>query len=87
MFRTMTMICALAFLSACGDGVDKTCLPKGEVGTVVRTGATEGYRFVTIKRSNGEEVTCTGKTTTVLLREGDSVDGQTLTRADASRKP
>lgn len=86
MIRITTAICSLALLSGCG-GADTACLPKGEKGVVVRTGNTEGYRFATIRRSNGEEVTCTGKTTTVVLQEGDEVDGQTLTKADATKKP
>jgi hypothetical protein len=84
MIRITTSLCALALLSGCGG--DTNCLPKGEKGIVLRTGNAEGYRFATIRRSNGEEVTCTGKTTTVVLQEGDEIDGATLTRADATKK-
>jgi hypothetical protein len=72
-------------LSSCGGG-GKACLPQGEKAVVLRTGSAEGYRYVTVRRSNGEEVTCTGKNTPSLLQEGDEIDGWTLTRADATRR-
>lgn len=81
---TIILLCAGGVaLSACSDP-KKMCLPKGEKGTVLRTGSAEGYRFATIRRENGDEVTCTGKTSTVVLQPGDVIDGQNLTRASAT---
>lgn len=77
---------AAAILSGCGSKGD-LCLPKGEKAIVLRTGDAEGYRFVTLKRSNGEEVTCTGKNTPLTLQPGDEIDGWTMTRADATKRP
>lgn len=76
---------AMAGVTACGDRKEQ-CLPDGEKGTVLRTGSYEGLRYVTIKRGNGEEVTCSGKNTPVILQEGDKVDGSTLTKTSATKK-
>ena len=84
MKRAIAMLTALCALTACG-GRDNACLPKGEKATVLRTGEAEGYRFVTMRRSNGEEVTCTGKNTPLVMSPGDVVDGWTLDKADAAK--
>ncbi len=88
MTRTGTIIAAAAVsLIATGcSSRDTSCLPTGEKAVVLRSGTAEGYRFVTVRRKNGEEVTCTGKNTPALLQEGDEIDGATLTRADATHK-
>lgn len=85
---TKTIIAALAASLIAGgcSSSDNACLPPGEKATVIRSGTTEGYRFVTVKRANGEEVTCTGKNTPVLLQAGDEIDGATLTKANATKK-
>jgi len=83
---TLALAALTATLASCG-GDGNACLPKGEKAIVVRSGTAEGYRFVTLRRSNGEEVSCTGKNTPSLMQEGDEVDGWTLTRADATKKP
>lgn len=84
MNRSFAMLIALCALSACG-GKDNACLPKGEKATVLRSGETEGFRYVTMRRTNGEEVTCTGKNTPLVTQPGDQIDGWTLERADAAR--
>lgn len=75
----------LSALTACGSKDETACLPKGEKGIVMRTGEAEGYRFVTIRRENGEQVTCTGKNTPMAVVEGDEIDGSTMTRADPTK--
>lgn len=81
----VTTFAVAAFcLASCGGSKD-ACLPQGEKAIVLRTGTAEGYRFVTMRRTNGEEVTCTGKNTPVILQPGDEIDGWTLTRADATK--
>lgn len=81
-----TALGAAIGLAACSGNDSNMCLPKGEKGVVLRSGTDEGFRYVTIKRANGEEVTCTGKSMPALLQEGDEVDGWTMTRVDATKK-
>lgn len=85
MKRTLAALVLIAATAGCGGKDSKLCLPTGEKGIVLRSGTTEGYRFVTLKRANGEEVTCTGKNTPTLMQPGDEVDGWTLTRAHAGK--
>ena len=85
--HSILALCVLSMgMASCGSD-EQACLPEGEKATVLRAGEAEGYRYVTLKRTNGEEVTCTGKNTPVMLQPGDEVDGWTMTRADATKAP
>lgn len=77
---------ASVLLAGCGSGEDM-CLPRGEKATVIRKGNEDGQRFVTLERSNGEEVTCIGDNTPVMLSVGDEIDGWTMRKADATKAP
>lgn len=82
----MLAIATLPTLGSCGFiKHGQPCLPEGERATVLRKGADGGERFVTLKRSNGEEVTCLGDNSPQFMQDGDVVDGWTLTRADATK--
>jgi len=80
-------LAAATVLGGCSGSGKKACLPQGEKATVLRKGSDQGQLYVTLKRSNGEEVTCLGDSTPVLLSEGDVVDGWTMTRADPTKAP
>lgn len=71
-------------LAGCGDR-EESCLPQGETAEVIRKGTDDGQRYVTLKRDNGEQVTCIGDTTPVLLSVGDRIDGWTMRKADATK--
>lgn len=83
---TIIVLAATTLLAGCG-GRNRDCLPQGERAIVIRKGTDDGQRFVTLRRRNGEEVTCVGKNTPVLLTVGDEIDGWTMQRADATRAP
>lgn len=86
MHATVALMTLTWTLASCGPKVE-TCLPSGERATVLRKGESEGYRYVTLRRADGEEVTCTGKNTPMILQPGDEIEGSTMEKADATKPP